>query len=97
MFGPMAGAGDRRSEREVGMFDLRARLGRWLARVRRGETLVVTRHGEPVARIVPILGPSTTDVARRKAAIERWLEASKGTRLPDGMSIRDLIDEGRKW
>ncbi|MEX2237590.1 MAG: type II toxin-antitoxin system prevent-host-death family antitoxin [Dehalococcoidia bacterium] len=37
----------------VGMRELRSSLSRYIARVREGETLVVTFRGEEVARIVP--------------------------------------------
>jgi len=35
-------------------FDAKNRLGRLLDRVAAGEELVITRHGEPVARLVPV-------------------------------------------
>jgi len=34
--------------------ELKNRLGRYLKRVKRGETLVVTERGKPIARIVPL-------------------------------------------
>ena len=77
------------------MFDLRARLGQWLERVRRGEMLVVTRLGVSVARLVPLSDPKDRD--RRREAAERLKHFAPGSRLPDGLTIKDLIDEGRKW
>jgi prevent-host-death family protein len=38
---------------KVGSRKLKNRLGHYLARVRRGESLVVTDRGEPVARVIP--------------------------------------------
>ncbi|MGH2829997.1 MAG: type II toxin-antitoxin system Phd/YefM family antitoxin [Actinomycetota bacterium] len=38
---------------EVGIRDLRNRLSHYLKRVRSGETIKVTDHGEPVAQIIP--------------------------------------------
>lgn len=38
----------------VGSRELKTRLGAWLRRVRRGETVVVTDRGEPVAEIRPL-------------------------------------------
>jgi prevent-host-death family protein len=35
-------------------FDAKNRLGNLLDRVQAGEELVITRHGEPVARLIPI-------------------------------------------
>ena len=40
----------------VGARELKDRLAHYLRTVRQGETVVVTIHGEPVARLVPISG-----------------------------------------
>jgi prevent-host-death family protein len=39
--------------RTVGSRELKNRLGRYLGLVRKGETIVVTDRGKPVARILP--------------------------------------------
>ena len=39
---------------EVGVRDAKARLSELLERVEAGEVLTLTRHGKPVARLVPI-------------------------------------------
>jgi prevent-host-death family protein len=38
----------------VGVRELKNRIGHYLRIVRRGQTIVVTSRGEPVARLVPI-------------------------------------------
>ena len=38
----------------VGSRALKTRLGAWLRRVRRGETVVITDRGDPVAEIRPL-------------------------------------------
>jgi len=38
----------------IGIRELNQRTSQVLDRVRRGETVIVTDHGEPVARLVPI-------------------------------------------
>jgi prevent-host-death family protein len=97
MFGVMATTGDRREERKVGMFDLRARLGRWLDRVQRGETLVVTRRGEPVARIVPLPPPPPRrDPVRVRRAIEDLRKLREKIRIPPGENPLDWAKEGRR-
>lgn len=50
---------------EVGIRDLKNGLSRYLKRVRRGETILVTEHGRPVARIIPAGVPE--DIARLMA------------------------------
>ena len=42
----------------VGVAELKAALSSYLARVREGETVTVTDHGRPVAKLVPIDPPA---------------------------------------
>jgi prevent-host-death family protein len=62
-----------------------------IERVERGEEIVITRDGKPVARLVQT--PPTFDRAKAEAAAQRILELSKGQTL-GGPSIKDLINEG---
>jgi prevent-host-death family protein len=78
--------------KEVGAFEAKNRLGQLLDLVERGEEVVITRHGRPVARLVP---PRTAfNRAEAREAAARIREMSKGVRL-GGLRIKDLIDEGR--
>ncbi|MFC0546311.1 type II toxin-antitoxin system Phd/YefM family antitoxin [Kutzneria chonburiensis] len=45
----------------VGVRELRDKLSRYLAEVRAGRTLTVTRRGRPIAQIVPVQRPTTLD------------------------------------
>lgn len=47
-------------EAVVSVRDLRGHLSAHLQRVRRGQSVVVTSNGEPVARIVPVERPAAT-------------------------------------
>ena len=77
----------------VGSYQAKTHLARLLKRVARGERITITRHGVPVAMLVPIEHKPKLD---RKAAVEAMKAFSKGRRL-DGISIRELIEEGRKY
>lgn len=77
----------------VGAFDAKTRLGELLDRCERGESIVITRRGHPVAKLVPYSPPR--DQAAIETAVKRLRTFGKGNRLPKGLSIRDLIDEGR--
>lgn len=46
---------------DVGIRELRDGLSRHLAAVRAGETITVTDHGTPIARIVPVTGMSVIE------------------------------------
>lgn len=78
---------------QIGAFDAKNTLGSLLDRVEKGEEIVITRRGKPVARLIP--ESASTDRTEAMAAVERILERSKTASL-GGLSIRDLIDEGRR-
>jgi prevent-host-death family protein len=77
---------------EIGAFEAKTHLSRLLNEVARGETIVITRHGRPIARLAPIEGSSRDD---RRRAIAQLKELRKGQSL-GGLSLRELIDEGRR-
>lgn len=79
--------------RTVGAFDAKNRLGSLLDLVEKGEEVTITRHGKPVAKLVA-LGEADAS-AEARAAAARIRERRKGVTL-GGISIRELIDEGRK-
>ena len=80
----------------VGAFEAKTRFGDLLDRVERGEVIVITRRGHPVARIVPFV--EAVDRERARAAAERLkvFGDDQGIHLPKGVSIEDLINEGRE-
>jgi len=45
----------------IGVRELRQHASRWLARVRAGESFVVTDRGRPIARLVPLDAPGGLD------------------------------------
>lgn len=78
--------------KEVGAFEAKNRLGTLLDWVEAGEEVAITRRGKVVARMVPPEAPSDPERGRQAAARIRAMR--KGVTL-GGLSIRDLIDEGR--
>ena len=52
----------------VGVRELRQNLSRYLDAVKAGEDLVVTEHGRPVARLVPVGTDVYADLAARFGA-----------------------------
>ena len=54
---------------EIGAFEAKNTLGALLDRVQGGEEIVITRHGKPVARLVPNMG--CIDRAQAQAASRR--------------------------
>ncbi len=78
--------------RHVGAFEAKNTLGSLLDLVEKGEEVVITRRGKPVARLVPDSGARDREKARRAAADIRQMR--KGVTL-GGLKIKDLINEGR--
>lgn len=77
----------------VGAFDAKTHLNRLLKRVARGETITITLRGTPVAMLVPAHGENQADPGRLVCEIR---ELRKGATLGES-SIRELIDEGRRY
>ncbi len=72
--------------------DAKLHFGALLDRVVRGKSVVITRRGQPVARMTPV---HAADSAARSAAIDRLLRFSAGRTLGE-LTIRGMIDEGRR-
>jgi prevent-host-death family protein len=79
--------------KEVGAFEAKNRLGTLLDWVEAGEEVVITRHGRPVARLVPAVATFDRVAARRVA--DEIVADSRGLGL-GGVTLRELIAEGRK-
>ena len=77
----------------IGAYEAKTHFSALLEKVEAGEAFTITKHGTPVARLVPIKKESTA--AERREAIERIKKLSKGLSL-GGLKIRDLINEGRR-
>ena len=79
----------------VGSFEAKTHLPQLLERVARGEEFTITKHGKPVARLVPVsLTQSKPDV---RQVIEDLKAFSKGNTLGDNITVRDLIEDGRRF
>jgi prevent-host-death family protein len=77
----------------IGAFEAKTHFSDLLTRVERGDRILITRHGRAVAVLAPIAPQVPKDLIARA---QRALEATKGTSLPKGKTIKDLINEGRK-
>ena len=76
----------------IGAFEAKTHFSALLERVAKGEEVIITRHGKPVARLVPA---AVIDRARVDEAIVRLKALRKGCSL-GGLSWRELRDEGRR-
>ena len=77
----------------VPVYEAKTRLSALLDAVAAGEEITITRNGRPAALLVPV--PSRSE--RVGEAVRRIRAIRKGVRLPEGTTVRDLIDEGRRY
>ena len=81
--------------REVQASEAKTHLPRLLDDVERGETIVITRHGRPIVRIVP-------ETDRRRADFERAVQGLEmlRQRLAGRVTLEELLSarhEGHKY
>ena len=76
----------------VGAFEARTHLSALLDRVAKGERITITRHGTPVAMLLPDTNDNSLGYAQ---AADRLRALRRGVSLGD-VSLRSLIDEGRR-
>ena len=77
----------------VGSYEAKTHLPRLLDEVAGGEEITITKHGVPVAVLVP---PAEKKRRSTEEVIEELRELRKGVRLGDDLTLRGLIEEGRR-
>ncbi len=89
-------------ERTVGIRELKSRLSEYVREVKSGRTLVVTEHGQPVARMIPeaISVRERVDALRRAGTVawsgRRLRPAAPAGKVRGGKSVSDLLIEDRE-
>ncbi|PSJ60630.1 type II toxin-antitoxin system Phd/YefM family antitoxin [Kumtagia ephedrae] len=77
----------------VGTFEAKNRLSSLLDMVVAGEEVTITRNGKPIARLVPV---ETRDLESARSAAE-GLRAIRARSRPGPESLKDLVNEGRRY
>ncbi|MDG3442516.1 type II toxin-antitoxin system Phd/YefM family antitoxin [Nitrospirillum amazonense] len=80
--------------REVQSSDAKTHLPQLLDEVERGETIIITRHGRPVARIVPESQGREAEIRRAQALIREFRQTMPKLTLEEILSARH---EGHKY
>ena len=78
--------------RRIGAYEAKTHLPRLLDEVAEGEEITITKHGVAVAVLVPASPRSTMTAATAIAGLRAF---RRGHQL-GGLSIRELLDEGRR-
>ena len=80
--------------RTIGAYEAKTHLPRLLDEVDEGRAASRSpKHGRPVAVLVP---PDAAQAIDAEDVMQRMREFRRGNSL-DGISIRELIDEGRRY
>ena len=79
--------------KSVGAYEAKTHFAELLREVENGETIIVTRHGLPVARLSP-MEKEADDAAAAIEELHRYRREHRPTL--GGISIREFIEEGRE-
>jgi prevent-host-death family protein len=87
----------------VGAFDAKTHLNELLQRASKGETIRITRRGVPMAELTPPNNGGKGDARNLVDAIRQLRKdvslnrAASGKTSSRKLSIRELIDDGRRY
>jgi prevent-host-death family protein len=90
------GSSTGRTPVSFGIYEAKNRFSELVERVAAGEEVIITRHGQPVARLVPET-PEGVDAAAVDAIFEELRKLSKG--FAPGVTreeLRGYMEEGRR-
>lgn len=77
----------------IGAFEAKTHLSALLDRVAKGEKITITRHGIPAAVLVPVA--EEAKLSHRE--IVEGMRALRQSVKSDVMSVKDMIEEGRRF
>ncbi len=77
----------------VGSYEAKTRLAELLRRVEEGERITITRHGRPVALLMPPQSSSDRTVGE---VVQEIKALRRGRILGSDLSVHHLIEEGRR-
>jgi prevent-host-death family protein len=76
----------------IGIFEAKQKLSELVERASQGEEIVITHRGKERARLVGIAVKNRRSV---KEIFDSFARARM--KLPKGMTVKDLIEEGRRF
>lgn len=74
----------------VSAYEAKTHLSSLLERARDGESITITKHGQPIARLVPIV-----EKPDARAVIDELRVLSGSLRI--GIPFEEMVDEGRRF
>ena len=78
----------------IGAFEAKTHLSALLDRVAKGERITITRHGIPAALLVPV---AEVEAKLSHKEIVEGMRALRRRVKPGKMSVREMVNEGRRY
>lgn len=75
---------------EVGAYEAKTHLPKLLERIQKGERFVITKHGRPIAELVPVSRPDAESVRQTIKGIRAFREILRQR----GIRLRNLLKKG---
>jgi len=81
----------------IGAFEAKTHFSHLLEQAEHGEEIIITRHGQPVAKIVPIRAASYQQKMKRLNNELLAMRKGQDKGAKPGSSIKELIEAGRRY
>lgn len=79
--------------KKVGSYEAKTHLPQLLERVAKGEQITITKHGVPIAKLIP----ARPEKPRNLKGVIAKLREFRDHHPLKGLSIRKMIEEGRRF
>jgi prevent-host-death family protein len=84
----------------IGLAEAKARLSEVIDRVETGETIIISRNGQPVAELRPLRRVSAEETVKRIRAIAKRVAKRNKDKEPwpaDGRSLREIAHSRHRF
>ena len=92
---------------QAAISELKALLSEYISRVRKGEEVLVTDRGHPVAKLIPFRAGGAASAQRKELARQGILELGSGrisheffkpspVKDPTGVAVKELLEERKE-
>jgi prevent-host-death family protein len=80
----------------IGIYNAKTQLPKLVDRVSRGERFLITKHGRPIAQLIPADVETKMDIKDIIQQMQEWQER-EGPTLGPGLTMKKLQEEGRRF
>ena len=80
--------------KSVGTYEAKTHLPSLLSEVEKGQSIIITKRGRVIAKLVPASDDEQRDVKQVIAELRAY--SQRQGRTLGGLNLRDMIEEGRR-